>query len=172
MTLEQLNLVVQIVAGLAVTASLIFVGLQIHQATRTARAQIHQNITSGWLAVCPMVADHASVFAEGLKASDEDFAALSEADKLTFLGIIFGFFKHYENMYFQYRCGHLTAATWEAWSTHMFLYFRQPGVQVWWSMRKNSFAPEFRAFLEASERALSEPTPVDVFKQVPKARST
>jgi hypothetical protein len=165
MTLEQLSLITQIVAGVAVVASLIFVGIQIRQSTRTARAQIHQNITSGWLSIAPYISNNAGVFAAGIAASPQEFAKLSDAEKLTFLSIIFTFFKHYENMYFQYQCGHIEQATWDAWSTHMFLYFRQPGVQVWWAMRKNSFAPEFRAFLESPARALAEPTPVDIFKQ-------
>jgi hypothetical protein len=170
MTLEELNFAVQIVSGIAVTASLIFVGIQIRQSTHTARAQIHQNITSGWLAIVPVVTDNGKVFAAGLGASAEEFAKFSDADKLTFIGVLFGFFKHYENMYFQYQCGHIDKATWEAWSSHMFLYFRQPGVQVWWQMRKEAFAPQFRNFIE-SNRVVQGPRPVDVFRQRGEERS-
>lgn len=164
MTLEQFYLLTQIAAGLAVAASLIFVGVQIRQATQTARAQIHQNITSGWLSIVPMVSDNVAVFSAGLAASEEEFAKFSNADKMVFIGVIFGFFKHYENMYFQYQCGHIKKATWDAWSTHMFLYFRQPGVQVWWKLRRHAFAPEFRAFLE-SARPVDAPTAVELFRE-------
>ena len=113
----------------------------------------------------PIITDNARVFASGLGASAEEFAKFSDVDKLTFIGVIFSFFKHYENMYFQYQCGHVDKDTWDAWSTHMFLYFRRPGVQVWWQMRKEAFAPQFRKKFIESTRIVQGPTPVDVFKQ-------
>jgi hypothetical protein len=32
----------------------------------------------------------------------------------------------------------------------MFMYWRMPGVQVWWRYRSAAFAPDFRRFLETS----------------------
>jgi hypothetical protein len=45
----------------------------------------------------------------------------------------------------------------------MLMYFNQPGVQMWWSLRKGSFAPIFRTFLESSP-APKVPTMVDVLR--------
>ena|SRR5438445_1962365 len=48
MTLEQLNIVLQLVGTLGVIASLIFVGLQVRQNTKAARVQVQENMTR-WL---------------------------------------------------------------------------------------------------------------------------
>jgi hypothetical protein len=45
----------------------------------------------------------------------------------------------------------------------MLMHFNQPGVQMWWSLRKGSFAPSFRTFLESSP-APKVPTMVDVLR--------
>ena len=47
MTLEQLNIVLQLVGTLGVIASLIFVGLQVRQNTNKTRVQVQENMTSG-----------------------------------------------------------------------------------------------------------------------------
>jgi hypothetical protein len=51
MTLEQLNIVLQLVGTLGVIASLIFVGLQVRQNTKATRVQVQENMTSGYISV-------------------------------------------------------------------------------------------------------------------------
>src|SRR5690348_1609235 len=105
MTLEQVFFVTQIVAAAAVVLSLIFVGYQMRESAHATRAQIHQNIATGWQSIGPLLADNAAVFAQGIAADEQSFAAMSNADKMTFMSIIFVFFKHYENMFVQQREG-------------------------------------------------------------------
>jgi hypothetical protein len=151
MSLEQIFYVSQTVAALAVVASLLFVGFQIRHSTRATRAQIHQNIAAGWFSVGPLIADNSGVFAAGLQADEAKFAAFSDADKLVFLTVAFAYFKHYENMFLQHQEGFLNTEDWNAWTTHMLMYWRMPGVQMWWRLRRMAFAPGFRQFLESSE---------------------
>jgi hypothetical protein len=68
-----------------------------------------------------------------------------------FMTQAFMIFKHYENMFLQYKAGFLDDETWAAWSTHILMYFHQRGIKTWWSERSLAFTPKFRAFLEASE---------------------
>jgi hypothetical protein len=51
MTLEQLRIVFQLVGTLGVIASLIFVGVQIRQNTKTTRVQVQENMTKGYFSV-------------------------------------------------------------------------------------------------------------------------
>ena len=53
--------------------------------------------------------------------------------------------------------------SWAAWSENMLMHFNQPGVQMWWSLRKGSFRPSFRNFLESSP-APKVSTTVDVLR--------
>jgi len=151
-SLETLASLSQIAGGFAVIASLIFVGVQIREQANATRAQTEQAIAANWMAVTQVVADNADSFAEGLVSTSETFAELGDGGRLRFLSAIFALFKHYENMYLKFEKGRLSDAEWEPWSNHIQMYFHQPGVQIWWGLRKTAFSPAFRSFLEGCER--------------------
>lgn len=153
MTLEAAFFVSQIIAAAAVVASLLFVGFEIRHGTRATRAQINQNIASGWFSVGPLIADSSRLFATGIRADERAFAAMSDEEKLSFGSALFVYFKHYENMYLQHQEGFIRTEDWQAWMTHMFLYWHMPGVQVWWRMRRGVFSPRFRQYIEAAAAA-------------------
>lgn len=165
MTLTDIASIGSLVSGVAVLVSLIFVGVQVMQNTRVIRAQIHQNITNGWIGVGAIIADHGRCFAEGIAADEKAFAAMADEHKLVYMSTILVFFKHYENMYLQHREGFIRDEDWNAWIGHMFMYWRMPGVQVWWKARREAFSPEFRHFIESSTQP-SMPSQVDVFTQI------
>ena len=166
MTLSDYSSIASLVSSAAVFVSLVFVGLQILQNTRAIRAQIHQNITDGWIGVCAIIADHSRAFAAGVASDETAFASMSDSDKTVYMSAIFSFFKHYENMYLQNREGFIREDDWAAWVSHMFMYWRMPGVQLWWKTRADAFAPEFRRFIETSSPS-SMPTMIDVFGHRP-----
>jgi hypothetical protein len=167
MSLEQISLISQIVSAVAVIASLIFVGFQIRQNTLATRAQMREHIMSDWMSTAQVLIENPKVFATGIAGAEEEYYALSNEDKFTFMTQAFLIFKHYENMFLQYQAGFLSDEIWAAWSTHPLMYFHQRGIQNWWKQRGMAFAPSFRAFLEASEAPpmLSQ---VDLFLRKPK----
>jgi hypothetical protein len=150
MTIEDITAISELVGTVGVIASLVFVGVQVRQNTVAVRAQVHQDITSSYIAVADMLSDHASVFVRGISATPESFVSMSDADKLIYFGCVFAFFKHFENMHSQYERGLIDHASWAAWREHIFTYYQQPGVQLWWTLRGETFSPSFRAFLKSS----------------------
>jgi hypothetical protein len=150
MTLEQLNIVFQIVGTLGVIASLIFVGLQVRQNTKATRVQVQENMTSGYISVAQILIDNAEVFTRGIAATRESFASFSDAEKMIYFSLIFSIFKHFENIYSQRERGFIDQESWAAWSEHMLMYFNQPGVKMWWEWRRGNFNPRFRSFVESS----------------------
>ena len=149
MHLETLALLSQIAGAMAVIASLIFVGFQIREQANATRAQTEQAIAANWMALTQVIAENADAFAAGLVSTSETFADLDDGGRLRFLSAMFALFKHYENMYLQYTKGRISNDEWEPWSNHIQMYFHQPGVQIWWRLRKSAFSPPFRTFLEA-----------------------
>ncbi|MBS0384586.1 MAG: hypothetical protein JSS00_04470 [Proteobacteria bacterium] len=150
MTLESLALLSQIVGAFAVIASLIFVGLQIGQQANATRAQTEQAIAANWLALGQVIGSSAEAFTAGLVSRSSTFADLNDADRMRFLTALFALFKHYENMYLQFKKGRISEAEWQPWSNHIEMYFHQPGVQTWWGLRKAAFSAVFRDFLDNS----------------------
>lgn len=167
MSLEQISLISQIVSAVAVIASLIFVGFQIRQNTRVNRAQIREHIMSDWGSIAQVLIQDPKVFATGIAGAQEEYDALSNEDKFTFMTQAMLIFKHYENMFLQHKAGFLDGETWAAWSTHSLMYFHQRGIQNWWKERGMAFAPSFRAFLETSQPP-SMLSQVELFQRKPK----
>ena len=89
-------------------------------------------------------------------------AVLSNADKLVFVTVAMAMFRHYENVFLQNREGYVRSEDWNAWTTHLLMYFNMPGVRYWWTMRRSSFSPAFVAFLESASPS-SMPAPTDFF---------
>lgn len=119
MTLEEIFYLTQCVANVAVLISIVFVGLQIRQNTPEARAQTEQHIASSWFEIAKVISAHSAAFGAGLKSKEPDFSDLKEEDRLAFVAILISLFKHYENVFRQFERGHIDAATWGAWSTHV-----------------------------------------------------
>jgi hypothetical protein len=149
-TLESVALFSQVLAAVAVFASLIFVGMQIRLQATATRAQTEQAIAANWLAVADVMGSNAGAVTAGLISTSDTLAELNDAERLQFFSIMFGFFKHYENIYLQYRRGRISQEEWEPCSSHALMFLHQPGVQAWWRLRKGVFAPQFRDFLERS----------------------
>ena len=150
MSLESLALVSQIAGGVAVIASLIFVGMQIRGQANATRAQTEQAIAANWMALTHLVSENAEPFTSGLLSVSDTFADLTDAERMRFLTTMFAMFKHYENMYLQFHKRRIANEEWEPWSHQVRMYFHQPGVQTWWRLRKSGFSPLFRNVLDAS----------------------
>lgn len=161
LSLAEWSAISQIVAAAAVVASLLFVGFQVQHQTRATRAQTQQAITANFLVATQIFADHADAIQAGVESGDPAFADMTDAHRLSYLSAMYGLFKHYENMFLQYRSGMLSADEWQPWSQHILIYFHQPGVQTWWGMRRSSFMTDFAHFLDNSEK-IGGPSPSDL----------
>src|SRR5579864_260942 len=159
MSLTDLASVGSLVNGIAVVISLLYLATQVRQGHRVSRAQIHQNIAGGWFNVTALVGAHASAFSAGVKSSEDEFAAMPDAEKLEFMVATLSLLKHLENAYLQHHAylqhqeGFVRADDWEAWAKLMFLYFRTPGVRRYWKLRRDTFSPTFVRFVETSHES-------------------
>ena len=140
----------EIIGAAGVIASLVFVGWQIRTNTKTTRLHMHEQVTQTLLSLLSSVLQDPEAFNAGLRSKSSDFESLTEKQKMFFFATMLGFFKHYELMHVQYRHGVMDQDTWDAWSEHIRMYFHQPGAQAWWSLRKATFVPAFREYLESS----------------------
>ena len=84
MTLEQLNISVQIISTFGVVGSLMFLALQVRQNTKGTRIQVHENVISDYIAVAKLLIDTAEVFTRGIAATRESFALFSDAEKMIY----------------------------------------------------------------------------------------
>jgi len=150
MTLQDLANYGEILGAGGVIASLVFVGYQIRANTKAARLRMHEQVTQTYMSFLGSILVDPGSFAAGFKSEDPNFADLNDGQKGFFFATMLGFFKHFEMMYVQFSQGVMDKRTWDAWSTHIRMQFHQPGVQIWWNLRKDTFIPEFREYLDNS----------------------
>jgi len=150
MTLQDLANFGEVLGAVGVIASLVFVGWQIRASTKAARLRMHEQVTQTYMSFLGSMLVDPGAFAAGLKSEQPDFADLNDAQKTFFFSTMLGFFKHFEMMFVQYSQGVMDEETWKAWSTHILMQFHQPGAQHWWNLRKDTFTPAFRRYLDGS----------------------
>jgi hypothetical protein len=168
MTLESIYFISQIVAVIAILASLIFVGLQVRQSNRAAvqankLAKADMTLTS-WSVTSATTLEVYST-AEGADLMQRALygaAPLSEAEKLRFsvnMALILGAMEAGDGLW---RQGLFDDLTYQRLLRSLVFYFRSPRMRKWWTLsRKDLFIPPFSDVIDeiaARAEAKSRPT--------------
>jgi len=137
----------EVAGAVAVVASLLYVGRQVRQNNRIARAEAYREVTMGWARLLHLWADDRPA-ARALMESGAGtrLADLPEVDRDAFLLRIAATFRVFETIYHQVAEGILDADALDMlWgqatgSTPLF--------QDAWARLRGSYRPEFAAFVE------------------------
>ena len=155
---EAIGAVGELIAAAGVVVSLIYLAFQIRQNTRQARGSMYDSIVSSLATFDrPIASDPqlARIFEDAI----DDWGSIDGSGRARVMHLLSTLFKQFENVHYQYRQGTLEDELWLGWRQLMLSYFRRPGVQAWWSMRRGFYSASFRAFLERErpEEALLSP---------------
>ncbi len=156
MTLEDFYFISQIVAALGIMLSLIFVGLQVRQNTRQAKADaaqaVHDNFAKWYLS-----------FSEHPHLSNIGIKGLAGLDNLTpeetmhFITSILAVISYTQSAFYKWREGDLDDELWRSWERSSLSYLDTKGGKETWAIRKYAFTPEFVDYVEAN--LLNTPLP-------------
>lgn len=147
MILSDLANLGQLVGGIAVVASLLFVGFQIRQNTKANRASTLQMNADYWLHYLTSLAEpgmsevHAKGAVGNVDLDRAEFGRFFLICRATFMGC--------ENQHHQYLSGLLDAEAYkgyEATIREQIVAF--PGVRAMWELVKHTYSPEFVEFLD------------------------
>jgi hypothetical protein len=145
MTLQE---AVQILSGLGVIASLIYVAVQIRNNARAVRAAAYQQLSTSialpW-AELGRNQEHSDFV---LKCCNH-FSALTLEEKVRFQFNLMGYMRGYENGWFQYRIGTLKQADWLPIAADLESVFATPGNRAMWPLIKNRSNADFAAYVDA-----------------------
>ena len=147
MTLEQFASIGEIVSGIAVIISLVYVAIQIRTNTESERSATYQSIVSDFGALNNTMAstpELSHLFVEAM----EDYHQLTSDQKARISQVFFQCFRFFENMFYQYRKGYLDEEVWIGWKRLMLTYYSRPGFQTWWQHRRDVYSEPFATFLE------------------------
>jgi hypothetical protein len=150
MSLEQASYLGQIVGAVAFMASLVFVGFQIRQNTRSQKVVAVDSLSAA-IAAINVPAMESPALGEALAKATRDWASASRYERIIAHYFLFSYFKLSENAWYQQRAKVLDSAQWVGWETMLRMYYHSGGVQnAWWPRRRHAFSPEFQAYLAAT----------------------
>ncbi|MFZ9296711.1 MAG: hypothetical protein ACO24Y_00145 [Hylemonella sp.] len=148
MTLADWANLSQIVGSVAVVASLIFVGIQVHQNTRATKATALQMNADYWLIYFKMLADGelAKVYSKGAQGKEK----MNSLEFHQFFMLCRAAFMGCEKQHQQYLSGllsHDAYLGYEATIREQIVAF--PGVRAMWQLVRHTYGHEFATFLDA-----------------------
>jgi hypothetical protein len=146
MTLEALYYISQIVASVAVLASLIYLALQTRQAARSSRAVMHENRSATILRHIDKIteAEFHPIWTKGILAA----ADMSDAEIARFMQQAAGWVIVWEERYREFQEGMLDEKRWAA-SVHTISRMTTlPGFRAVIATMRPRLDPDFRAMLD------------------------
>ncbi len=152
MNIESMANYADVISGIAVIVSLIYVGVQIRRNTKSSQSQANQSAHESLATVSLEVAkdrDFSNLTRKGMIAFDE----LTEEEKFQFILLMVTVFRRFENIFYQYQKGFLEKELWGGYKQSMLLYFHTSGGQAFWKVRSEHFSGLFRAYLDSTSPA-------------------
>jgi hypothetical protein len=158
MTLLEWGALGELIGGIAIIGSLVYVGIQIRQNTRTVRGSTLHKVTDFWGALFLRLAEPevARGYAEGMAGQPD----IRPAHFTQFFFICRAMFLGFENQYYQFRQGILDHATYLGYERSIqtqLLAF--PGFRVWWQQSRAVFSPAFIAHVDSMIERTPEADP-------------
>ena len=150
MTLEELGNIGEFVGAIATVATLAYLALQIRQNSRIIRAQTRANIGTTTSEVIFRQAENLDIVRSLLKI--QAGKELSPEEELQLRMVATATFRHWENVYYQYRQGLYDSVEFEA---HRKTWNRL-AVEGWLGHFWNQLRPNFSAELQALVDSFTE----------------
>ncbi|MEK7264594.1 MAG: hypothetical protein AAB227_00720, partial [Pseudomonadota bacterium] len=143
MTLENIYYIGQTVAVVAVVASLVFVGLQVRQSARVAKAEMHANIMNHMPQL--VLSWHLSEKSHDIDpAGDIDLEKLTAAERGALMSLYWSWLKAAETWHYQWTHGFLSKDDWFGLTSPVAALPDQHPFREYWRRRQATSPPAFR----------------------------
>ena len=147
MTLAEISQISQTVGSVAVVASLIFVGVQIRQNTKTTRAASHHAVSEALNRLNLLWARNSEVTRIWLLGMS-DSCTMTREDQWRFNSMVRAYLHVCETMFTQARLGAGDFGIVMAEESGIKAVFASAGVREWWAENPFGLSPEFRTYVE------------------------
>lgn len=161
MNIETINPWAQLVASGGVIASLFYLAAQVRQNTRSSRAVVVDSLAKSMHHLAFAMAQNDELL-KIVTTTLQDWSAATEVERARAASFLLGYFKLFENAWFQRRKGTLERGQWQGYDAFLRTVLGQPAVKPWWQRRKEFFAPGFREYVDKCEVMTSAPTLTDL----------
>jgi hypothetical protein len=145
--LDSLAKLSDLVGGIVLIISLIYLAYQVRQNTQSQRSENYARVLDRMSAVQSQLATDTElhhVFMVGA----EDPARLTRAERLRFSWALYELFGAGEFMFHQARDNALPPAVWARWEAVISWWLSHPGMRAWWAAKPAPLTADFEAFGE------------------------
>lgn len=147
MTLEQLALLAEILGGVGVIASLLYLAFEVRKQGQLSRINAAVQLADKWSGFMTPIHDDPGLSAIWLKGTSR-FDDLNDVDKLRFSAYFGRLLKTSESLYMQLLNGTLDRMTWRGIERVIRDIIILPGSQAWWKTRQHWYSDDFQALIE------------------------
>jgi len=157
-TLKKIALLTEIIGGIAIITSLVFVGFQFREntiATKSATANAANAIAIAWYSETGNSAQSSQLMWDYIKDPN---SIKSNAEKYQVTILIHGLFLSFQNNYYLANEGTLDQNILKSLTAALIAVKNQPGFHEYWGNRKSLFFEEFRDYVTTILSSDSEVT--------------
>ena len=158
MTIQELGSIGELVGGLAVLLSLVYLALQINQNTRSVRSATSASISESLSRVTEMISSQPEV-ARTWYQGRVQYDSLNDEERYRAIMFANTYLRRLENAFYQRERGFVDPDHWQTTERSMVAFMSHPAAQQCWSERKSLFSDRFVEFVD---RRIA-----DVAKRVP-----
>ncbi len=161
MTIQDWGALGEMIGGIAIIISLIYVGLQVKQATKAVRLNTAHDVAEDCRGIYALIAQDvaiADIWLRGLTSIE----TIQGAERTQFYSLLHTFFRAFDNAHYQMSEGALDKRQWESMAQQFFWLKDFPGMLEYWRERKFIFSKEFQDYFDrevatvpASDRKLA-----------------
>ena len=153
MTLLEWGALGELIGGIAIIVSLIYISLQIKQNAFALKSSTAHTTLEDLADVYLFPAQNseiADIFFRGL----QDINALEGAERLRLYGYFHKFFRTIQNTHYQFTLGALEPEQFKGITEQFIFITMMPGGQAYWQERKSWYSEDFQAYVD---RELTSP---------------
>ena len=163
MTIQEWGAIGELIGGVAIIVSLIYVGAQIRQNTKaikvsTSHAFLH--IHGALLSPITVEKEFRDIYCRGLKGSSN----LQGDETAAFAAWVIQTIRAWETFWYQWQEGVFDDHLWVGWKAQFCDLFGNAGILEIWSNRKHQLSEEFREYVD-SNIVGAESKPLYIFQE-------
>lgn len=148
MDIMELGAIGELVGGVAVIGSLIYVGIQIRHGAAAARSSAHHTASAASTAMLLRATEHQTY--EILRSANESYEDLSEQERIASDNHWMANFNYFELLYYDHLEGTVHPDIWSSRVTRFKKMFRErPSSRRAWKKNANLYGHSFRVFVDA-----------------------
>ena len=147
MTIQDLGSIGELIAAIATIATLVYLAIQIRYSTKTTRGNTHNYTATAWSELSLKIAtdaDLSALYALGRRSPEK----LSKEEITRFYLVVDATMSQIENIWVQYKNGLFYKSDQDRFDNILRSLFSTPGIQQYWSKRRDSFTVEFIEYVE------------------------